>query len=742
MDKFLTKKRFLEVDLENLPADPAKRPKIIDYHPNDRDAIRRAYLLKGPCQPREHEFPKKKSLDLYDYSTTENTVFCLYCYLMRYELGEQGSRGAFVSTGYSNWKDISRLYTHVGEVNSIHNTSYRKCQALMNQQQHIDAAIIKQSEQAKKEYRIHLTVVIDCIRFLLHQGLSFRGHDESKNSSNRGNFLELLEFLGNHNETIGQIITKARGNLKLTSSDIQKDIICAVASEITKVIVYDLEDDFFAILIDESRDISAKEQMVVTLRYVDKKGQVMERILGLVHVSDTSALSLKRAFESLFAKHGLSLSKIRGQGYNGASNMQGEYNGLKSLILNENLCAFYVHCFAQQLQLALVAVAKNQIEIASLFNLIASLSNVVGASCKRRDILREKQLYKVVEELHNGEISSGRGLNQEPTLRRAGDTQWGSHYGTLASLIAMFSSVIDVLEIIEEDGANSEQRAEPCSLLNSTQSFEFVFTLHLMKNILGITNEFCQSLQRKDQDIRLQSMREDGWDLLLNEVSLFSGKQNIIVPDMNDIFVAQGRSRRKAIPVSNLHHFQVELFYQVIDRQLQELNNRFTEVNTKLLLCVACLNPSDLFSVFDNQKLISLAQFYPSDFSSIELIILDNQLENYIVDVRSDIRFSELKGMGELSKKLVETRKHIVYPLVYLLLKLALILPVTTATVERSFSAMNIIKSRLRNRMGDDLLNDCLIAFIEKDVFNSIDNEKVIQHFQNMKTRREQVSSI
>jgi len=51
-------KRFLEVDLKNLPADPGMRPKILAYHPNDRDEIRRAYLLKGPCQPRDIEFPK------------------------------------------------------------------------------------------------------------------------------------------------------------------------------------------------------------------------------------------------------------------------------------------------------------------------------------------------------------------------------------------------------------------------------------------------------------------------------------------------------------------------------------------------------------------------------------------------------------------------------------------------------------------------------------------------------------
>jgi hypothetical protein len=49
-------KTFLEVDLKNLPADPAERNKISCYHPNDRDNIRRAYMQKGPCQPREHDF--------------------------------------------------------------------------------------------------------------------------------------------------------------------------------------------------------------------------------------------------------------------------------------------------------------------------------------------------------------------------------------------------------------------------------------------------------------------------------------------------------------------------------------------------------------------------------------------------------------------------------------------------------------------------------------------------------------
>jgi hypothetical protein len=46
------KKRFLEFDLEMLPNDPGLRPRIADYHPSDRDEIRRYYFLKGPCQPK------------------------------------------------------------------------------------------------------------------------------------------------------------------------------------------------------------------------------------------------------------------------------------------------------------------------------------------------------------------------------------------------------------------------------------------------------------------------------------------------------------------------------------------------------------------------------------------------------------------------------------------------------------------------------------------------------------------
>ena len=88
--------------------------------------------------------------------------------------------------------------------------------------------------------------------------------------------------------------------------------------------------------------------------------------------------------------------------------------------------------------------------------------------------------------------------------------------------------------------------------------------------------------------------KDIGWDSFLDQVSTFYGKHNIVVPNMNDTFLARSRSRRKAHEIIYLYYFRVELFYSIIDIQLQELSNRFNEVNTGLLLCMACLCPCDI----------------------------------------------------------------------------------------------------------------------------------------------------
>ena len=121
----------------------------------------------------------------------------------------------------------------------------------MKEKQHIQSVLVKQSNQDKIEYWVQLSTIVDCIRFFLCQGLAFRGHNESQGSSDKGNFLELLQILGDHNESINVVLQKAPKNCKLIHHDIQKDIVNAIARETSKAIIKGLDNGFFSILVDE-----------------------------------------------------------------------------------------------------------------------------------------------------------------------------------------------------------------------------------------------------------------------------------------------------------------------------------------------------------------------------------------------------------------------------------------------------------------------------------------------------------
>jgi hypothetical protein len=98
--------------------------------------------------------------------------------------------------------------------------------------------------------------------------MAFRGHDESSTSLNRGNFLEMIDWYKDKNEIVRKAFSCGTMDCKMTSPNIQKYIARCCAEGIVDVIMREIKDRIFSILIDESRDISVKEQMTVMLRYV------------------------------------------------------------------------------------------------------------------------------------------------------------------------------------------------------------------------------------------------------------------------------------------------------------------------------------------------------------------------------------------------------------------------------------------------------------------------------------------
>lgn len=750
------------IDLDNLPRDPAKRKRMSDYHPNQQDEIRRRYLLWGPYQPLTFKFPykvigKKRRrfnpdwFDQYtnwlEYSEKEDKAYCLCCYLFRdNNVDTQNGHDAFVTQGWSYWKNTGRLALHVGDRTSFHNKALKASEDLLKNR--MPKALNKQTQIEKMESAIRLNTAIDVCRYLLHQGQSFRGHDESKESENKGNYREMIEYTCSQNSVIAKAFKFAPLNNQLVSPKIQRDITRCFAEEILNSIIEEIGHGVFSILIDECRDVSDKEQMGTILRYVDKCGLVKEKFVGVVHVEETTASHLKSCVDSLLADLGLSLKQIRGQGYDGASNMAGEFNGLQAKIMRENSSAYYVHCFAHKLQLVVVAIAKKILDVGDFFDMLSVLLNVVGSSCKRKDKLRENHQEEVRKAIGKGEICTGTGLNQELSLQRPGDTRWGSHYRTLLGLSKMFPSVVKVLEYVEEDGADDSKRRQASGLLKYFQSFNCAFFLEMMMTILAMTNTLSKTLQRKDKDIinaisdvastkrQLEKLRtNDGWVSLLDKVCRFCEKNDILVIEMDKDYVNPKKPRQRT-GINNEHHYRIDCFFAVIDLLQKEFNDRFNEVNSELLSCMSALSPDNSFHHFNAEKLMSLAKRYPSDFSYKDLTTLEKQLELYIDNVLHDSEFANLQSISDLSKQMVDSKKHLSYLLVYRLIKLALTLPVATATVERCFSGMKFVKNATRNKIGDEYLSYLLICFLEKDRLKNISNEVIANRFHKMKDRR------
>lgn len=199
-----------------------------------------------------------------------------------------------------------------------------------------------------------------------------------------------------------------------------------------------------------------------------------------------------------------------------------------------------------------------------------------------------------------------------------------------------------------------------------------------------------------------------------------------------------GHSRLDGITVSQLHYYRVQIFFAAIDSIITEIGHRFNDGSMDLLVRFSCLDPRKNFSLFDVEKIAQLADIYSEDFPEADRAILNDQLEAYICYVRRHVEFTSCHDIASLAAKMVETKQHLNFPLVYRLIELALLLPVVKASVERISSAVNIIPTDLCNEIPIDWLSDFAVYYIEEDISKELDAERILERFESIVTQRMQ----
>ena len=282
----------------------------------------------------------------------------------------------------------------------------------------MDSEVRKVMETNMKVLESLTKIVLLCGK----QGLALRGHcddrisweEDANTHFNEGNFVELIRFRAETDSVLAEHLAKSPRNARYTSKTVQNELVDVIGECIRNDILAEVKQaKFYSIIADEVTDAANKEELSISLRFV-LDGTVKEVFVDFVEVERITGKVLAQAILQWLSTHGLSPADIRGQCYDGASNMSGAVSGCKTIVQREAPQALYFHCAAHRLNLAVVSACKIQSfenaesyvgEIARFFNYSAKRQRaldraievcITGAKAKKpKDSCRTRWVYRV-----------------------------------------------------------------------------------------------------------------------------------------------------------------------------------------------------------------------------------------------------------------------------------------------------------------------------------------------------------
>ncbi len=218
--------------------------------------------------------------------------------------------------------------------------------------------------------------IITSLKYLAKQGVAIRG-----DAHGEGNFHELLKLRTNDIPALKSWLFRPK---PLTSSDIQNEILKILALKILRNICAEIrESQYFSLMVDETTDASTKEQVTICLRSVDNHLNPCEYFMGLYETNSTTEETISKIILDSLMRFELSLDDLRGQCYDGGSNMKGKIQGAQSRILELQPRAIYVHCLNHSLNLALQDAVKKVPKLRDVLQYANDASVLLGKSAKR-----------------------------------------------------------------------------------------------------------------------------------------------------------------------------------------------------------------------------------------------------------------------------------------------------------------------------------------------------------------------
>lgn len=769
-----------------------------------------------PCQPDFHSFNLKKLYERRDgkkrhwltYSHGHGVFFCMVCLAF----SRKTDISAFIDGCFDEKHMYQRIEEH--EKSNLHNNSSESF-LMRSKNMDISSHFFEKQTTARKEEvkrkRAILERVIDTIKLIGKRGLSYRATAEAAytledKNLDHGNFLEILLLLSkfdpllkNHLDTVikkskkkhqGATSSKGRGGfVTLISKTTVNNIICVISTLLKKGIAQEIRDaGMFSIQLDTTQDINVSDQCSIIIRYVTDV--VHERLVAVVNCTSTTGKALCELVCDVLESMEIEVTNCVGNSTDGASNMQGQYNGFSTWLSKKAPGQIHVWCYAHVLNLVMMDVTKISVQAISLFGLLNSCAVFIRESYLRMNVWRDK--------------------SQEERFRSLsviGETRWWSTDAALTKVFgsfndpsrALYVNLIQTMAAIScSDHFNADIRYKAGTFLDSLKKFKTCITAQLYLFIFKNTTPLSLYLQTQGMDIlqayrmvsetvdNLQAHDHDS-QMIIDAAKKFAVWANgkLETTDcqvmIEEDFPPTKRIQRKKRMAGELavdepillasDQFRVEVYKVTLDKIINSLQSRFTK-HGQLFADLACLDPrnfedillhlpnnalerlSSLVIKFDSMATKEKLQSELLDFSSKwqrlkmsldeEYTHANNEgqdedaIHSHLITETEEQPYSTVgdqNGKCKTCKNCIACCYNVLlrynlYSLTYSSLfnayKLTLTLSSSQVACERSFSKLKYILNRLRNSLSQPHLEAFMLMSMEKEALIGLSNETII----------------
>ncbi|KAL5006843.1 hypothetical protein ScPMuIL_015649 [Solemya velum] len=448
-------------------------------------------------------------------------------------------------------------------------------------------------------------------------------------------------------------------------------MVMCISDLVERNILSEMRGKPYALLADESTDNANRSQLSVMVKYAIGTGTVT-RFLGFIHLSKGDAAHISSSLEQFLMAKNLDLSLMRFLALDGCNTMSGVNTGVQRRTRHLSPFTVFVSCRNHRLALCLAHLIKR-------FTILQDVDATLLSLWKLFEFSPQKMaVFKHVQTVYG---------KTPLIITRAATTRWLSHLQACSRFVNRYECILDTL-----DGIYEEKRdPEVMGIRGNTTNKMIVATILLLCDILKPVNMLSLYLQSPTSD----------------------SPHSQTITDLARRLRVNQHVDQTASPKSFLRETGIPLIYDLI----AEIENAFS-TGAPVLSHFRVLDPLNLpdllhdLAEYGHASIQGLVNFYGTAKTDIfqghtmqepamlDQTQLETELKTFKVHLFMLMKNEKLKLQDIQHRFMTDQVLQQCFPSVKQLYELAMLIPPSTAVVERGFSLMNNILTPKRNRLS------------------------------------------